>query len=119
MHSSADVLNAIVRGLVYNGHGAFTVAYDGERKQWSVATEFGFEADDSDMAGGAAYGVGTTDEALAPVVERVIDETGWFNLKDSDAWPYLKELPQTDSTQESSRDQTYLEKLITNTEDST
>lgn len=46
--------------------GRLAIAYDHHRAEWVVGLEFGQEADDSDMAGGAAYGTGDTySEAMA------------------------------------------------------
>lgn len=43
-----------------------------EGREWIAACEFGQEAPDSDMAGGAAYGVApTADEAIAHVLREI------------------------------------------------
>lgn len=47
---------------------------DSDSDFWLVGLEFGREAEDSPMAGGAAYGTGKT---LAEAAERVAEEMGW------------------------------------------
>lgn len=46
-----------------------------ESDPWVVGIEFGQEAPDSDMAGGAAYGMGDT---MIEALQKAVDETGWL-----------------------------------------
>lgn len=46
-----------------------------ENDPWVVGIEFGQEAPDSDMAGGAAYGMG---ETMLEALQQAVDETGWL-----------------------------------------
>lgn len=61
--STGDKLLAMILYMESAGGGAFGVNV--KNGQWSTAAEFGSEAEDSPMAGGAAYGSGETlDECL-------------------------------------------------------
>lgn len=71
-----DRLNTIIAGLRQAGGGGFSLALHDDG-QWMAATEFGREAPDSPMAGGASYGMGPTAHAA---VDMVLAETRWGDL---------------------------------------
>lgn len=66
--STARMMWLLVHYVEDAGEGVFAISYMGEKKKgWSVMAEFGREAEDSPMVGGAAYGMGSTlREALEP-----------------------------------------------------
>jgi hypothetical protein len=54
------------------GHIVITFREDHHGSEWVVGYEFGREAPDSDMAGGAAYGMGPDlDSAVTQVTDQV------------------------------------------------
>jgi hypothetical protein len=55
-----------------DGGGQFVISTRGTGNEWVVGYTFGKEAEDSDMAGGAAYGMGPDlDSAVTQVAEQV------------------------------------------------
>lgn len=73
MFSSSQILDALAKGLEEN-EGSFTMYYDAER-DWTVSIIFGREAEDSPMAGGAAFGLGSSAyDAMA----EALTEAGWL-----------------------------------------
>lgn len=65
--STARMMLLLAEYVKDAGEGVFGVSYKGVKKGWSVMAEFGREAPDSPMVGGAAYGMGDTlREALEP-----------------------------------------------------
>jgi hypothetical protein len=64
-------INSLVVGLSRET-GNFLLAFNGV--DWVAGIEFGREAVDSPMAGGAAYGLGATAEEA---ISSALAETGW------------------------------------------
>lgn len=70
-----------------DGGGSFAVQRneDAGVPVWMVSYEFGKEAEDSDMVGGAAYGVGDTpEEALRQVLEQCRLDTETVELPEGE-----------------------------------
>lgn len=67
------LLQRLEDGLAKQGGQLVVTSDDG----LVLALTFGQEAEDSDMAGGAAYGMGEPDE-LAAALEALLDEAGWL-----------------------------------------
>lgn len=60
-------MDDLIKFIERHGGGIGVMFNDGNH-EWTVAVEFGREAADSDMAGGASYGIGESlDEALLTV----------------------------------------------------
>lgn len=57
--------------MLQQGNASLGIVLVGE--EWSVSLEFGKEAEDSDMVGGASYQVG---EQLIPCLQRLVEEVG-------------------------------------------
>jgi hypothetical protein len=55
-------------GLLHAEGGRLIIHFDKSREEWMVGVEFGQEAEDSDMAGGASYSLGPLPEAIHAVV---------------------------------------------------
>lgn len=68
----ATQMGGVEKGLTREG-GRLYVSHDLDT--WVVGIEFGKEAPDSDMAGGAAYGRG---ETMIEALRQAVDETGWL-----------------------------------------
>lgn len=66
-------IDTIITGLAREG-GGFGIVFNMERGKWFTSLEFGREAEDSPMAGGAAYGVSATAEEA---IRQIVEQTGW------------------------------------------
>jgi len=66
-------IDNILKHMELHGGRITFATHTVDRKQgWLVGYEFGREAEDSDMAGGAAYGTGPDlDSAVAEVAEQI------------------------------------------------
>lgn len=72
--STADMIEMVLRYVEDQGGIVAFVRKDSDgSKEWVVSAEFGKEADDSPMAGGAAYGL---DADLRVAVEAVAADCG-------------------------------------------
>lgn len=80
MDDVMDRLTQIIEGLIAAGGGTFAitlVSKDKEDEHWVAMAEFGQEAEDSPMVGGASYGMGpSANEA----VSTVLTETRWADI---------------------------------------
>jgi hypothetical protein len=70
--SETSGIDKILEHLHVEG-GRLTVAYDDEEDDWTVAFEFGHEAEDSPMVGGASYATGRN---LEVCLNFIADEVG-------------------------------------------
>lgn len=73
----ATQMGGVEKGLTSEG-GRVVLSHDPDRHEdesWVVGIEFGKEAPDSPMAGGAAYGTGGT---MLEALQQAVDETGWL-----------------------------------------
>lgn len=68
-------MDELIKFLEKQGSGRFAVSFLPDQDSgmpWTVMAEFGREAEDSNMAGGAAYGVGNSfEEAFAQLKNEI------------------------------------------------
>lgn len=62
--TTGELLERLAKYVSDQGSGSIALGPDQNNEEWSISVVFGREAPDSPMAGGAAHGIGTLEEAV-------------------------------------------------------